>query len=69
MDAWVAQLVKPLTLDFGSGHDLKSPTLPLELCVEHRACLRFSFPLPLPPLPTTASPPLACAQVLSLKIT
>ena len=38
MGAWVAQLVKHLTLDFGSGHDLMvvgwSPALGSVLCRE-----------------------------------
>ena len=42
----VAQLVKRLTLDFGSGHDVtvirSSPMLGCALC---RACLDFSLPL------------------------
>ena len=38
MGDWVAQLVKQLTLDFGSGHDLRvvrsSPTLGFALSME-----------------------------------
>ena len=43
---WVAQLVKHVTLDFGSGHDLMvcgiEPSL--WLCSECGACLGFSLP-------------------------
>ena len=51
--AWVAQLVKPLTLGFSSGSDLRvvrsSPAEP-----QHGVCLRFSpFLSPSPSAPPT----------------
>ena len=52
--AWVAQLVKRLTLDFGSGHDLAvcefEPRVGLRAdSSEPGACFRFCvFPLSLP---------------------
>ena len=39
-DAWVAQSIKYLTLDFNSGHDLEGHEIK-----PHGACLRF-FPPP-----------------------
>ena len=48
--AWVAPLVKRLTLDFGSGRDCEvSPHVMSGTWWQHRACLGFSlFPLSLP---------------------
>ena len=42
-DIWEAQLVKHLTLDFGSGHDLMvcGMELHVQLWAERGACLRF----------------------------
>ena len=41
--ACMAQLVKPLTLGFGSGHDLKHEMeLHIRLHTEQKVCLRFS---------------------------
>ena len=48
-DARVAQLVKQLTLDFGSRHDLGVVRSSLESSVQHGACLRFSLSLSLSP--------------------
>ena len=47
---WVARLVKRLTLDFGSGHDLTDREFEAHfgLCAEHRACLGVSLSLSLP---------------------
>ena len=64
---WVAQLVKHLSLDFGSGHD---PVV-CEMEPHNRLCadsvdgayLGFSLPLTLCPSPTHAH---ACALSLSL---
>ena len=44
---WVAQLVKRLTLDCSSGHDLRVPVLGSMLSVES-ACPSFSAPFPHP---------------------
>ena len=43
-EAWVAQLVKHPTLDFGSGHDLRVCEMESHtgFCAERGACLRFS---------------------------
>ena len=52
----MAQAVKPLTLDFGSDHDLTVMGLsPVELCAERRACLR------LPPSLSLRLPLLECS--------
>ena len=49
---WVAQSVKPPTLDFGSGHDLAVWFMSLSPC---GACLGFSLPPSLSaPLPVSA---------------
>ena len=48
---WVAQSVKCLSLDFGSGHDFMVHDIEPQdgLCVDSGgACLRFSLPLSLP---------------------
>ena len=46
-DAWVAQLVKCLTLDFGSGHELMvhefKPHIWLHVDSVDGACLEFSL--------------------------
>ena len=59
--AWVALLVKHLTLDFGSRHDLtvtrSSPTM--GSARQHRVCLGFSLSRSLSPSPH------ACARILS----
>lgn len=59
--AWVALLVKHLTLDFGSRHDLTvtrlSPTM--GSARQHRVCLGFSLSRSLSPSPR------ACARILS----
>ena len=49
--AWVAQLVKCLTLDFGSGHDDLTvfefePHIGVPRCQERILCLPLSLPLP-----------------------
>ena len=60
----MAQLVKCLTLDVGSGHDLRIMIEPLiRLPAEGGACLRFSLPLFLP-LPHSH----ACARVHALSL-
>ena len=55
-DAWVAQLVKYLTPDFDSGHDLVVCEIEphVELHTEHGDCLGFflSLSLSVPPLLT-----------------
>ena len=64
--AWVAQSVKPLTLDFGSGHDL----LVHEFELRVRLCADSAEPALDSPSPSLSAPPLlACAPSLSLKIT
>ena len=46
--SWVAQSVKRLTSDGGSGHDhIHEPDLHWALCCQHRACIRSSVPLSL----------------------
>ena len=54
---WMVQLVKHLTLDVSSGHDLTVEEFKpwVGLCVQHRACLGFCLALsaPLLPLPTS----------------
>ena len=63
--AWVTQSVEHPTLDFGMGHDPRvvgfKPSI--RLCAECGACLRFSLPPLLPPLPLSP----ARARSLSLK--
>ena len=46
---WVAQLVKHLTLDFGSGHDPRALGLSsgIRFCAELGACLDETFSLSL----------------------
>ena len=48
-DTWVPQSVDLMTLDFGSGHDLRviGIELHLGLHAQHGACLRFSLSLSL----------------------
>ena len=62
--AWVAQLVKPLTLDFGPGRDLRvvrsSPVL-------GAPCSAGSRLLSLSLFPSAPAPILVCALSLSLK--
>ena len=50
----MAQLVKHLTLDFDSGHDVMvyGTELHIGLCIEWGACLGFSLSLSLCPFPT-----------------
>ena len=62
MGAWVPQLVKCLTLDFGSGHDLT--VRGFEPCV--RLCADSAEPA-WDSLPLYASPPLAHTHSLSQK--
>ena len=59
--AWVAQLVKDLTLDSGSGHDLMVHDFEphIGLYTERGACLGFSLSLSLSLCP---SPPYAHAH-------
>ena len=61
--AWVGQSVKRLTLDFGSGHDLKAMSMSIGLHTEHGACLGFSQS------PSLSAPPLLThARSLSLSL-
>ena len=55
--AWVAQLVKCLTLDFGSGHDLMVCEIEprIRLHIGHEACLGFSSLHLYPSLPHSSS--------------
>ena len=65
--AWMAQSVKPLTLDLGSGDYLtgvtSNPTVSLP--TRDGACLRFSFSLYLCPSPTQS----LCSRSLKVKQT
>ena len=56
---WVAQLVKRLTLDFNSGHDISVLGLSLKL----GSLLSGELACPSVPL---SLPPLVCARALSL---
>ena len=58
-----AQLIKGLTLDFSSGHDLMVHEIEphVRLCAECGACLGFSLSVSLCPSP-------ACALSLYLKV-
>ena len=62
--SWVAQLVKSLTLDLGSGHDLTDPWVRALHGAVHSqcgACLGFSLSLSL-------SLPCLCPLLLSLNV-
>ena len=60
---WVAQSVRHLILDFGSGHGLRVLGSSLELgSVLSAVCLGSSLLLPLPP----STPICTCVSVLSL---
>ena len=59
--AWVAQSVKPKTLDFNSDHDLVGSSPMSSSMLTAQSCLVFSLPL-------SAPSPFMCMCTLSLKI-
>ena len=65
--AWVAQLVKCPTLDFGSGHDLRVMELSHELGSALSMESAWDSLSPFTPLPTSL-PPLTHSKKIKLKI-